>query len=125
MTSTLALAMRLSLGARLFRGDCMLPERSTTNTNSPHEANEDIAAWGNSGYRLSITTGSAIRDASAQWTDRHYMTVHTQRVSLRTWLTHKAWQRPSLLPPKQSAGVHLGNKSAAPHHGQMYVQATT
>lgn len=64
MISTLAPAMRVSLVLDLFRGELILPEQSSKNTNSPHEANEDNTAWGKSGYRLSITTGSPIRDTN-------------------------------------------------------------
>lgn len=60
--STLALAMRVSLVLDIFRGEVILPEQSSKNTNSPHEASEDNTVWGISGYRLSITTGSPIRD---------------------------------------------------------------
>lgn len=62
MMSTLALAMRVSFVLDIFRGEVILPEQSSKNTKSPHEASEDNTAWGISGYRLSITTGSPIRD---------------------------------------------------------------
>lgn len=65
---TLALAMRVSLVADLLRGEPILPEQSSKNTNSPHEASEDSTAWGKSGYRLSIATGAPIRDTK---TKRH------------------------------------------------------
>lgn len=55
-------------------GQSILPDRSNKNTNSPHEATEDITAWGNSGYRLSITTGSPITVPETQRRDRNMTT---------------------------------------------------
>lgn len=81
MMSTLALAMQVSFVLELFRGELILPEQSIRNTNSPQEANDDITALGNSGYRLSITTGSASRDANTQWTDRHGSEFKHTRIS--------------------------------------------
>lgn len=68
---TLALPMRVSALLLLFMYESILPERSSKNTNSPHEASEDITAWGNSGYRLSITTGSPISEPETQQRQRN------------------------------------------------------